>query len=532
MITATSPAALAASIAAILASAAFLATMLGYRRDPTTRPLIGVAVALLLGALVHLAVVDLAPVRDAMGIAWGPTESVGGFWLLIAFDLPAVVGGFWFLFALQYTGRDRQTSPIALAAVAVLLLGLVAPNVALAAAGSFGVQMRTLNALLGITTVLAESLALVGVFLVVATTLRHKAFPAAQTALLTAAIGAVLVLPFAAATLQTPVTTPAAIAASSGLFTAAVRRYRVFETLPVASVVGRDRVIDEMAEGVVMVDGDGRVRDLNPEAESLLGVDRSAAVGASLDDAAPAFPRPDALAAAGPTDVRTDAGRTLTVTADAVTDARERTLGHLLVCRDVTGKRRREHRLSVLTQVVAGATQEQLDVVADLAADVAAGERDPESGGERIRDTATGVAALVARVRDVERALAERDDRPATADAAAAVRDLEATTEVTRSADAAPVAVDPALLRAVLETLATGVSDGTVELRADGDDDAAIVRIAPFDPDDDSVAGLAFRIARLAAEDARWSVDANDGMSVTVRLPQDSKTRRSAGETA
>ncbi|MFD1588429.1 histidine kinase N-terminal 7TM domain-containing protein [Halorientalis brevis] len=537
MIVATSPAALAASLVALATSGVFLATMVRYRDDPTTRPLIGVAVTLLVGAVVHVGVVDLAPIRELLGIQWQPTALVGGPWLLLAFDLQAVVSGFWFLFALQYTGRDRRTSPIALSAVGVLLVCLVAPTVALTVLGSVvATPTGTFNALLGSTIVLAESLALIGVFFVLATTLRHKAFPAGQTAVLTAAVGAVLTLPFAATTLQAPMTTPVAVTVSSLLFTAAVRRYRLFERLPVASVIGRDRVSNEMADGVVMVGRDGRIRDLNLEAERLLAVSHADAVGAPLETVAPAVPQP-AVAATEPTDVRLDSGRIAAISAETVTDDHGRELGALLVCRDVTEARQRERRLGVLTQLLVGALQAEMTDVAHRADAVANGEESPEHSGQDIHETATDVATLVARVREIEQALAAHPNTSTSADLEAVLSELREATAVdvvTTPAQVSPVVGgDTDLLTATLHTLTTaaGTPDEPATLRVEDRNDAVTVTLSPFAPGPDgTVADVSLRIARLATEQTEWSVrqptDAGDP-SVIVRLP--TATRRSGG---
>jgi len=540
VIVATSTGSLAVSVAAVVASGVFVLHVWQYRSDPLARPLIAVAFALLIGAVVHLAVVDLVPVRDAVGIQWSPTDTIGGPWLLVAFDLPAVVGGLWFLFALQYTGRDGETSPIAVATVGVLLLCLVAPTAALAVLGStLDIPPGTLNALLGVTLVLAESLALIGVFLILATTLDHRAFPTGQTALLTLAVSAVLAVPFVATTLQLPVATPAGVAVSSIFFTGAIGRYRVFETVPVASVVGRDRVVDEMSDGVVLVGSDGKIRDCNPEAASLFDLDRSVVVGDPLETALPSLPDPESISTAGPTDVRTASGTILSVTADAVTDERSRTLGHLLVCRDVTEQRRREHRLGVLTQLLAGATQRELSDVAALAAGIADGERDAERGGDRIHETATGVATLVARVRDIEHALADRaEDGSATADVTAVLADLResVSADVGEPPTASPpsVAGDPALLTAVLETLVTSaaVADDTPSVRVDETDEAVEVTIAPVETGDRSLGDLAVRIARRATTHTDWRIRVPEEpprSRVIVGLPVAPAAARTAG---
>ena len=123
--------------------------------------------------------------------------------------VPAVVAGCWFLFALQYTGRDRRTAPVAWGAVGVLLALLVGATGTLALVGPGApVPASTLNALLGFTVVLSTSLALLGLLLVADATAGTPAVPAGQSALLGAGVGVALALPFAATAARRPVVTP------------------------------------------------------------------------------------------------------------------------------------------------------------------------------------------------------------------------------------------------------------------------------------------------------------------------------------
>ena len=516
MLAATTPLSLACGAAAVAAAAAFAGTMRRHRADPTARPLVWLATALLGGAVLHLAVVEVAPVRAALGIPWSPTEARGGFWLLLAFDVPAVVAGCWFLFALQYTGRDRRTAPVAWGAVGVLLALLVGATGTLALVGPGApVPASTLNALLGFTVVLSTSLALLGLLLVADATAGTPAVPAGQSALLGAGVGVALALPFAATAARRPVVTPLALGTAALLLTGAVRRYRVFETLPVASTAGRDQVFADLSAGVVVV-GPGGVRDLNDAASSLLDVDRDAALGAPLSTVAPSIPAPETAAASGPLDARTPTGRVVAVTADPVTDRRDRVLGHVLVCRDVTERRRRERRLGVLTQVIAGATGEAMADVAAEADRAVQGERPPSAAGEAVYDRATALADLVARVREVERALADRSLEPGPHDLGALVDEAAAATGATTAGSATPtVRADPSLLAATLEVLGTVAGDGaSLAVAVDGHE--ATVTVAPIPVEDADIAREAVRVARAAAADGPWTVSTPSGEQAAV----------------
>jgi hypothetical protein len=220
----------------------------------------------------------------------------------------------------------------------------------------------------------------------------------------------------------------------------------------------------------------------------------------------------------------------VSVTADPVTDDRRRTLGHLLICRDVTRQRQREHRLGILTQTLAGATQQELGDIEATAAGIVDGDRRPTAGGDRIHESATDVATLVARVRDIERALANRaDDDTISADVSTVLSELESTTAVVFDGEqpgrSLPVPGEPALLSAVLDTLVTGAAgtDEAVTVRVNETDTTVVVTLAPFAPGDGgSLAGHSLRIARLATEHTEWHVhlvDDSTAPRVRLRLP-------------
>jgi len=536
MIVATSTAELVISVAAIVASTAFLGATLRFRHEPTARPLLGLAAVLVAGAVAHLLLVELAPIRSALGLQVRPATG-GGLWLLVAVDVAALASAAWFLFALQYTGRDERTSPIATVAIATVCALLIGPHAVLTVSGSVvGFETATPNLVLGAAVVLAEALALVGVFLVIDATFQQKAFPATQSVLQVAAVGCILLVPFVATTVRRPVVTPLVIGIASGLFAVLVSRYRIFETLPVVSVVGRDRVIEEMTDGVVVLGDDERIRDLNPSAETLLAVDRSAVLGERLGSAVPAF---DDIPTAGESsvDVRLDSGRTISVSTETIPDRRGRVLGRLLVCRDVTEQRRQTQRLGVLTRVLSGVTSEQMRRVTDVTTAITAGGRDPTEGGDRVRETATDTATLVASVREIERALsrldpsAERSGRRSSADLADLLDSLSVSEEtdvvIETAAGPGPIVADADLARATLETLTVGPDAPTI--RVTDDADAITIEIEPFDPSGtDAIQSHALRIAERAAANTPWDLDTEqESTPPTVRL----RFRRPVAET-
>jgi len=129
----------------------------------------------------------------------------------------------------------------------------------------------------------------------------------------------------------TPIAT---LLATGGLFWG-VRRMRMLDIdiglLPVA----RDLVVESMSEGVVVIDRQGRVVDLNPAAAALLGTGTAVAIGGPVEHAVPGWRDDDArrsweFASPGHTPPRTVEARTGVLDGDR---------GRLVLLRDVTAQR-------------------------------------------------------------------------------------------------------------------------------------------------------------------------------------------------
>ena len=69
------------------------------------------------------------------------------------------------------------------------------------------------------------------------------------------------------------------------MFALALFRFRLFNLIPIA----RGTVIDQMREGVLVLDGERRIMDLNPSAEKILRVSAASARGASLAALLPGY---------------------------------------------------------------------------------------------------------------------------------------------------------------------------------------------------------------------------------------------------
>ena len=128
-------------------------------------------------------------------------------------------------------------------------------------------------------------------------------------------------------------------------------RLRLLDLVPVA----RDVVVEQMTDGVVVLDAYGRVVDANPATSGLLGDRRSRVVGRRLDELVPALA--DALARHIPaTTTRDDVVLTglggrrtdLALTLTSLLDRAGAETGRLAVLRDVTARVRIENELRAL----------------------------------------------------------------------------------------------------------------------------------------------------------------------------------------
>jgi PAS domain-containing protein len=448
----------------LLVTGSFVVTMWRRRAEPTARPLLGVAALLFVGVLGHLAVVRATPVsRVLRELVWADAGTP--LWLGVLIVVVLLTGGFWFLFTLQYTDRSGLAVPLTVAAVGttwllvlgVTLLGDVSPSAESRVETSVELGLFVGTFLIGVVMV-------VGSLLVVTTSLRRNAVRVREALALGGGGALIAFAPIAANTLMHPATVPVSFTAASALFVLAVRRYPTFEAPPVARIAGRDRLIEELAAPFVVVDLDDQVRDLNPAGERYFGTDRDAAVGEPLAALLPTSLDPATVAAGdGPEQLRTPGGVTLAVTANRITDARNRSFGHLLVFRDVTDRQRRERRLGVLNQLLTGAVSERIEAVGETAAEVAdageAADPSPSAVGREIRTETAGLLELVAWTRDIERTLAEAGDGrvevgPVVREAAGRVATDEDVDLTVTAEDGLPeAALDAAVLETVLEIL-------------------------------------------------------------------------------
>jgi PAS domain S-box-containing protein len=207
----------------------------------------------------------------------------------------------WLAFALQYTQRERWLTRrnVLLAAIfpiiTILLTftneghQLIWTTVGLKTGGPFVSLEVTHGWWFWLHTAYSYVAMLVGTLLIVQKVLRTPQLIRAQAvALLIAALTPWLGnIVYLSGLNPTPFDlTPFAFTLSGAVFAWAIFRFRLLDLVPIA----RDVVVERMVDGVIVLDLQNRVVDMNPSAAQLLGVSLTEAIGKPAREVATTWP--------------------------------------------------------------------------------------------------------------------------------------------------------------------------------------------------------------------------------------------------
>ena len=344
-------------------SAAFIGAIGLYlwRRRGDTRgalPLALVAFLLVLwclGAAGEAAAVDLAVKRP---------------WFLFrdALTVPSAVLAFWF--ALVYAGLERWlTRP-----VVALLAGVTIAHVGLdAVAGGRlewsslwwnGEQVQGARTLLGLGSagvVVALFIGSSAVFLLLFARSPAHRVPAAL--ILTGQVAMRLLYPLVAfeiAYVPNIVSGVIGFDAAALMYAVALLRFRLFDLVPVA----RETILARMPDAMLVLDGQGRIADVNEAALRLTGRDRCSVLGQPAALALAASPDlarcvADAGTAGEAAYESADGTHTCQVSSTPLADWQGRPMGRLVLLHDITALRHIEAQLVERERALAGVTERE-----------------------------------------------------------------------------------------------------------------------------------------------------------------------------
>jgi signal transduction histidine kinase len=376
-------------------------------RDRPSATAYGVFTAAVIGLFVTTFASDLATVEQVAG---GAALRVAG----------SFVGGFalpvsWVAYTLAYTGRGDTLTRRRIGAICTpfLLIALAFGGVAVSQQGFDGSQppwIRLLLVVLSLVFVLyIVCLLLFGAYLLVKLRRTYDTVPIGQVGTQVASL--VLIYAIIVLTNLTSGTDGPPIAPFDAVYpvffisavglAVATWRYPVCSALPEAQYVARDEVVENLREGVVVLDRNNRVLDLNPTATTLLDCSAETAIGEPAESLVDADTLPPGSPTGAVTIQTADGMRQLEIGVSEIGDEGRDSVGRTLVMRDVTERKTRKQRLEVLNRVLRHNLRNNVDAILAHASTV----DDPDQRGETIRDLAGELARVSKKARDVERLL-------------------------------------------------------------------------------------------------------------------------------
>jgi len=287
--------------------------------------------------------------------------------------------------------------------------------------------------------------------------------------------------------------------ASGGLLAGAVRWYPVLTGFPKANHVARSRLVEDLQEAVLVLDWDDHVLDANESAGRLFGFRRADVVGEPLGDhvdglAGRSLPAGDAgtvglqttegrrqfrysVSAVGASDGAEPGDDPARRDPGAAIDSARDPVSRVLLLRDVTDRRTRGQRLTVLNRVLRHNLRNGLDVVLAHADRV----EDPDTRAS-IRSTTSDLLAVADKARAAEESMAATTEPPEPVDLAAVASSV-ADEHRERAGELAVDAPDELVVeshRDVLERAVSELVDNAVT-HADDPDPAVeiVVRTVP-----------------------------------------------------
>lgn len=349
-----SPQPLYSLILALAAIIALLTALMAWSRRtaPGARPLIAYLITIILWTTPY-------------AIHWLLTDlNTRYFWLDATYLGAATVSVTFLVFALEYTGRSlsRRTLLALCIVPALTLLALFTDS----AHGLFYGGLRTpgliytggpvfvLNIVYGYTLTIISLIVMARAFRHSPLVQRRQIGPALLGGLVPFIIN---IITFAGLSpLKDLDLTPLGFTITGLFFAAGLLRYGLFDLVPIA----RGVLIEHLPDGVLVLDQQQRVIDLNPAAGYLLDRTEAQLIGRTLPQVIEHWPASAAISdqTAHPIELVLPAGRVAEARLSALIDPRGQRQGDVILLRDITDRKRAEEALlqlnaSLETQVLA-----------------------------------------------------------------------------------------------------------------------------------------------------------------------------------
>jgi len=437
-----------------------------------------------------------------------------------------LVPGIWVVYALGYTGRGTGLTRRRIAMFAGIALPVVGSGLVLAAEPPTQVVEAMIASFVGTELLYLFTLSMYGTYLVVGHGRQHARVSNLQSVVVVAGVAAPYLLGLVGSSGGVADGVTAGLLVSGGLFAVAMHRYPVLTGFPKADYVARTRVVEALQEGVVVVDWDDRVMDANATAGELFDHAPDAMVGEPVQAVVDGLDGSDLSAGTTSTvTLRTVEGRrrfqysVSAVDAGGTGDGGESDpVARAVVLRDVTDRRTREQRLTVLNRVLRHNVRNELDVVLAHADRI-----DDEGLRTGIKDSATDLIELgdkARRAEDIMTAItgsAESVDLvEVVSDVVGQYRDDDRAGEITLSCpDELTVTSHRMVIREVVSELVDNALTHTEEssprvdvIVRDGDDAVAEIAV------EDNGPGIPDRERQILAEETETPLEHGQGLGL------------------
>ena len=285
------------------------------------------------------------------------------FWANIQYLCYGALPVVWLILTLQYTGRSawvttRRVAWLSVEPLIVVILawtndahGLIQRNIALDTSGPFPVIAKTYGPWFGVHVAYSYLLCLIALYLLIEMLLHAPALYRRQIHALM--IG--LLLPMTWNVLYTfglsPIPrfdiTPAVVGLAGVVGMWGLFRYHLLDVAPVAHAT----IIDNIDDGMIVLDMRDRAVDINAMALQIIGSPPSLPLGQPIEQVLKAWPdlteryRDATVTASEVTLGEGESQRSLEVRISPLTDRRNQNTGRLLILRDVTRRVRAEQAL-------------------------------------------------------------------------------------------------------------------------------------------------------------------------------------------
>jgi signal transduction histidine kinase len=185
----------------------------------------------------------------------------------------------------------------------------------------------------------------------------------------------------------------------------ATRSYPLFRPLPGAEYIAREEVIENLADGILILDRDERIIDMNATASRIAQHAVDSPVGRSAGAVFDGLSRvpPDAVRRI---ELRTpDGPRQFEVTASPIQTGEDEPAGKTVRLRDITERKTREQQLEVLTRVLRHNLRNDLDTALAYTNEI----DDPEIRAQ-LRSPIEDLLEMGDKARDIEAVLAKANE--------------------------------------------------------------------------------------------------------------------------